>query len=64
MKMKKRKITIILSVLSIVGAIQLIVGSFGVSHNPGFTSLIILGSIIFAFPFAGLMLLIGGALDD
>lgn len=50
MKTKKRKINIVLLlVLLIVSSIVLIIGSFGVSYDSGFISLIILGGWGFAF---------------
>ena len=59
MTKKKRKINIILlSVLLIVSSIMIIIGSFGVSHDRGFASFIILGVCGFAFALASLMMFI------
>lgn len=64
MTKKKRKINIILlSVLLIVSSIMIIVASFGVSHDRGFISLIIVSVWGFAFALAVLMALISEALD-
>ena len=64
MTTKKRKINItLLLVLLIVSSIMIIIGSFGVSYDRGFASLIILGVWGFAFALASLMMLISGALD-
>lgn len=64
MKTKKRKINIILlSVLLIVSSIMIIIASFGVGHDRGFISLIIVSVWGFAFALAGLMMLISGAFD-
>ena len=61
MTTKKRKSNItLLFILLIVSTIMTIIGSFGVSYDSGFISLIILGGWGFAFTLVGLVILVAG----